>query len=203
MAQKLINAGAASLCLARAEVVVKSAHLHTSSHQTTSTLPDFERLQNLGFIVTAIQSWLHLWNDIQPSELTGLTTSALGQLGHCVMLLFKLTTLHEPGWDTEDLKRRVNCLDVLEDAARKMEGLTTGKGAGGEGGDGGPVVTKGPALLRALKDVLAGELAKAGTHAGVGSVRGEAAMCEPFLSSDVLTDFAMEPWVDEMLATSL
>ncbi|MBE3043130.1 hypothetical protein IMZ48_11275 [Candidatus Bathyarchaeota archaeon] len=187
------------MILARADVVVKSALIPTAKPSTA--LPDFERIQDLQSIVAAIEAWLTLYHDVPTAEFPGLPTSAMAQLGHCVMLLFKLGTLREPGWDTDALRRRVDCLDVLENAARKMEGLQTGLHRGGGEEVEGRVLRKGPVLLRALREVLAVELARAGCGGGVEDKGGEADPYESLVPTDGM-GFAMEPWFEEMLAAS-
>lgn len=51
----------------------------------------------------------------------GVNVDIFAQFTHCLVVLFKLTVLEEPGWDVAEVKRRANVLRIRDHYRDKIE----------------------------------------------------------------------------------
>jgi hypothetical protein len=156
---------------------------------------DLQRLEGLDSLLTAIERWFHVFHELPLVDWIGIPFGIWTQFSQCLTILFRLSTLSEPGWDTEEVRKRADVLDILEGLAQGSERLTESVGlvdsmGAGESG----VFFKAPPLIRGMKAKFAAEMTPA------TSERGETPSTD-----DVLDDFAMcfadDPWLTEMFAS--
>jgi hypothetical protein len=62
-----------------------------------------------------IEQWFEVFDQLPLVDWIDVPYIVFDQLLHSLLLLFKLTILEEPSWDTEDVKKRANLLDIQDD----------------------------------------------------------------------------------------
>jgi hypothetical protein len=135
----------------------------------------------------------------------GLTFNIFVQFGHCMMLLFKLTTLSEPGWDTNEVKKRANVLDMIERTSQRFSSLhRLLEQANGVGIEEHSVFFKATRLTQGLKALF---LAKMTSIAllSEGQSSDDLSTANSFEEysalDDSVMDLADDPWLTEIFAS--
>ncbi|RAL02599.1 transcription factor domain-containing protein [Aspergillus ibericus CBS 121593] len=78
------------------------------------------RLDHLYTCIQLVKQFFDLFFTICPAEYTSLALPNLTQLSHCLVTLFRLSTLDYPGWDKAAVKDTVDILAVAEEIATRM-----------------------------------------------------------------------------------
>jgi len=149
------------LCIYGMEVIVKEALLKRPKVRDQTGLSDLQRLEGLDSILIAIERWIEIFFDVPLIDWIGTTYGILAQFSHCVIVLFKLTSLDEPDWDRTDVMKRANLLDILERLAQRLDsippllGLVDSDDPAETG-----IFFKSSRLIRVLKATFSAELAK-------------------------------------------
>jgi hypothetical protein len=141
------------------DIIIHETILHKPRSQNQAGLPDIQRLARLDSLLTAIERWFEVFHATPNSEWIGTPFGTFTQYGHCTILLFKLTTLDEPGWDTNDVKKRADLLKILERLAARLDTIPQEFNLVDtvEGSDSG-LFFKGPKLIRGMRASFAAEL---------------------------------------------
>jgi len=206
-----------------AEVIIKEGILTSqrSKEQQSSTLSNLQRLEGLNSIVIALERWFDAYFDIPMIDWIGVPFCVHFQFGHSIMLLFKLNILDEPGWDPEELRKRIDLLEVLERGAQRLDDISKVRGVTTEEGDSPEepksILRRAPKLLRRLAGLLKAELercmeAKAQTpsqvdtqSSGYGSASSASSTAEfgtgALIPDDVMMNLVNDPWVADMFNT--
>ena len=90
---------------------------------------DLRRLDGLDSLLTAIERWYEEFYQIPLVDWIGVSFEVFAQFWNCLTLLFKLTTLDEPGWDVEEVRKRVDLLHILDKFAHGFERLPEAVGS--------------------------------------------------------------------------
>ena len=111
------------------EVVL--AHLYstelTINDVTLSQIPvvsshlNFQRLESLYACVESVKSWFKTFFTIPPGAYIGFPFSIFSQLVRCLITLYKLSTLDDPGWDKKGVQKTANLLLILDQVITNME----------------------------------------------------------------------------------
>jgi hypothetical protein len=119
---------------------------------TSTGLPDLQRLAGLESLLTAIERWFEVFHATPNALWIGTPFGTFTQYGHCTILLFKLSTLDEPGWDKNDVKKRADLLEILERLAARLSTIPQEFNLVDtvEGSDSG-LFFKGPKLIRGMR----------------------------------------------------
>lgn len=132
-----------------------------------------------------------------PADWIGITFSVLIQFGHCLMLLFKLGSIDEPGWDTSEVTRRANLLDIIEFFAQRLDdvpkllGMVDAISAGDSG-----LFFKAPKLLRGIKSLFASKMQ------ADGQIPDSAGFDGGFpLAFDIALELAGDPWIPDLFSS--
>lgn len=166
----------------------------TILHEPTACEADFRRLEELNLLLTTIERWYEVFHQIPVVNWIGIPFGIFDQFSHCLIkLLFKLSTLDEPGWNTTEARRRVNMLDILESLAQGFEDLPEAAGLVDGMGDSG-VFFRAPPIIRAMKDKFAEELTPVSEQEGDSHNNIQ-------VSEDFAMYFADEPWLPEMFGS--
>lgn len=177
------------LSLYSTEIIGKEPLLH-NPHSRDQV--DLRRLDGLDSLVTAIERWYGEFCKISLVDWVGISFEVFTQFWNCITLLFKLSTLEEPGWDTEEVRRRVDVLHILEDFALGFEKLPEVMGLVNDTGKGeiGSIFRAAP-HIRATKAKFMADMTPATlqSDAEIGAVdfREDFEMC-----------FDNDPWLGEM-----
>jgi hypothetical protein len=195
-----IKLGSILLFLYTAEISVKEALFNRPKLQDQTGLSNLQRLEGLESILTAIEKWLEVMYKVPPSDWIGITFSVFIQFGHCLMLLFKLGSIDEPGWDTSELTRRANLLDIVEFFAQRLDDIPKllGMVDAASAGDSG-LFFKSPKLLRGIKALFASKMQADGqlprTSDNAGSDGGFS------LPDDIAMELAEDPWIPDLFSS--
>ena len=73
--------------------------------------------------MASLEMWFELFFEVPLPDWIGITFEKYAQFWHCLTLVFKLSTLDEQGWDTEEARRRIDLLDILERFSQNFERL--------------------------------------------------------------------------------
>lgn len=116
-----IYAGSTQYYLYSAELKIRESILtRLASHQDTD-FSGFRKLQDLNALLTCAERWLAVWFEMPLVDWLGITVDTFAQFTHCLIVLFKLTTLSEPGWDREEVRRRADVLAALDRSCDTVE----------------------------------------------------------------------------------
>ncbi|KAJ9296563.1 hypothetical protein DTO271G3_5261 [Paecilomyces variotii] len=97
-----------------------------------------QRLDHLYACLHVVKQFFGLFFTIPPAEYTSLALPYLTQLSHCLVTLFRLSTLDYPGWDKAAVKDTVDILAIAEQIATRMGQVADAVGMRCEGAYGDP-----------------------------------------------------------------
>ncbi len=194
--------GIAQLYLHSTELTIREYFLvKPKAHDPTGFLR-FQRLQQLESILTSIERWRALFSELPLADWTGITVDSFNQFMHCVVVLFKLTTLDEPGWDLEEVRRRADVFEVLDRTCEKIERVPAMLGMVDADGPRNGLFFKTGYLLRAIKALFLEEMTpeKASSAAqtpypGQGGGGTDGYVGDDSIPVDFLMGLADEPWL--------
>jgi len=81
---------------------------------------DFQRLESLYGCLNSIKSWFDIFFTIPLAAYVGFSFSMFSQLGHCLIALYKLSTLDDPAWDKDIVRNTANLPLILDQIANNM-----------------------------------------------------------------------------------
>ncbi|KAJ5114045.1 hypothetical protein N7456_002579 [Penicillium angulare] len=79
-----------------------------------------QRLDHLYACLHVVKQFFDLFFTIPPAGYTSLALPYLTQISHCLVTLFRLSTLDYPGWDKSAVKGTVDLLAITEQILRRM-----------------------------------------------------------------------------------
>jgi hypothetical protein len=197
---ELNSTGSILLFMHSAEIIVKEALFNRPRTHDQTGLSNIQRLEGLESILTAIERWFAVIYKISLNDWIGITFSIFIQFGHCLMLLFKLASLDEPGWDKGEVMRRANLLDILEFFAQRLDdipGLLGMRDTANLGESG--LFFKSSRLLRGIKALFASKLA---LNSQSGEVSGFTEFDDGMsLPDDIAMELLEDPWIPDLFSS--
>jgi len=110
---------------------VELLHLHSttltvnevefSKLPTLSNCSDFYRLEALYVSLNAVKSWFDIFFSIPTTAYVGFPFSIFSQLIHCLISLFKLSTLEDPAWDKGIVRETADVHSILNQIILNMQ----------------------------------------------------------------------------------
>lgn len=198
--------GAALLYIYGTEIIIKEALLNRLNSRDQVGLSDLQRLEGLDSILTAIERWFEVFDAVPLSDWIGTTFSIFAQFSHCIIILSKLTNLDEPGWDTDEVRRRADLLDILERLARRLDSIPRSLGlvdAIGTGESG--IFFKSSRLIRGMKACFLAEMASTPSQKNVqfvGNHHRADFVSESSVPDDLVMQLANDPWLMDIFVSS-
>lgn len=118
------------------------------------------RLSELGSLLACTERWLNEVMNWELAEWVGISVDFFNQLTQCLIVLFKLASVEEPNWDTDEVRRRADVFKVLDHCAEAMEQVPKAVGMvdATEGRHG--LWYKGTRLIHGIKVLMLAEMAK-------------------------------------------
>ena len=113
------------------EIIGKETAIY-KTRAASSGLTDLRRLEGLDSLLTSIERWLEVFRQVPLVHWIGISYSIYAQFYHCVTLLSKLASLDEPGWESEEVRKRADPIDLLEGLAQTFERLPGAVGLVGD-----------------------------------------------------------------------
>jgi hypothetical protein len=100
--------------------------------------------------------WFEVFHELPLLDWIGIPFSIWTQFSQCLKILFRLSTLNERGWDTAEVRKRADALDIMERLTMGSERLTDLVDLVDMGET--SVFFKALPLLRALRAKFAGDM---------------------------------------------
>lgn len=97
-----------------------------------------QRLDHLYACLHVVKQFFDLFFTIPPAGYTSLALPYLTQVSHCLVTLFRLSTLDYPGWDKSTVKSTADILVIAEQIATRMGQVADAVGMRSEGAYGDP-----------------------------------------------------------------
>ncbi|KAH7254985.1 hypothetical protein B0J15DRAFT_495039 [Fusarium solani] len=146
------------LYLCYAELALKK-HLIGEPRTGSQSIPEnFQRLQNLDSALGSTERWLGLLFDMPLSDLAGINVDFCTQFLHCLVILFKLTIHKEPGWDIEEVRKRIDVMSVLDRSHEVLGEVAMAMGIVDDPGPRMGLLFRTAGLFRAVKTLFMAEM---------------------------------------------
>jgi hypothetical protein len=159
--------------------------------------------------LAAVESWLLVFSVIPVTDWFGINVDLFTQFTHCLVVLFKLGTLDEPGWDLEAVKHRADLFGILDRSCEIVDSIPAAVGMVDADGPRKGLLFKTADLFRAIKALFLAEMppnlvggtydSQSGGSNGNGATdfAGEASVTDDFILS-----LADEPWLSDIMWTT-
>jgi hypothetical protein len=139
-----------------------------------------------------------------PGDWVGITVDSFAQFTHMLVVLFKLTILMEPGWDLEEVRRRVDLFDIIDRSCEMLQGLPSELGITDADGPRRGLFFKTTGLLMTIKNLFLAEMPSsmlpsphsheiASDYSSAGDSGGDFS-----IPDDFLFNIADEPWLSDI-----
>jgi hypothetical protein len=94
------------------ELSINEMGISTTTSSVSSS--SFQRLEPLYACLNSIKSWFDIFFEFPLNAYLGISFPFFAQLGHCVVALYRLSTLEVPGWDKDLLRQTADLLQILD-----------------------------------------------------------------------------------------
>ena len=81
----------------------------------------YARIVSLWRSLDAIKSWFDIFDTLSPATIIGLPFPFFAQMGRCIFILYRLSTLDDSAWDQQAVRDKIDLLQVLDMIAEKCE----------------------------------------------------------------------------------
>lgn len=199
------------------ELTIRDQFLGTVKSAGPSSLGQFQRLEELEQTLICIENWLAVFRGIPIDGWVGISVDSFSQFTHCLSVLFRLTTLEDPDWDNEDVRRRADILSLLDYYAVTLDQVHKATGMVNAPGPRSGMFFKTSYLMKALKKLFLKELdpnyeekeQEAGKQPidelmkqGDLHTAPDINMEEPSFTQEFLSGLAEEPWISDVFGTT-
>lgn len=168
-----------------------------------------QRLRNLENALRSTEEWLALHTDMPLGDWVGLSVDVFAQFLHCLVVLFKLSTIDEPGWNQEEVKRRTDVFEVLDRGCAILIAIPGALGLTDCSGPRSGLFFKAPQLLRAIKLLFQTEMQVTASQSTDAqemdfTFGGDVTMSgDGFdVSEEFLQSLSAEPWLSDLFGPS-
>ena len=183
-----------------AEIIVREASVKRPKSQDEAGAVDLQRLEELDSLLTTVERWLEARSKISAFDSLGITFTISSQLAHSVIVLFRLSTLDEPGWDKQEVRKRADLYDVLERTAQAYESLIRVHGMVDDTGTGeSGMLFKAPFLIRGMKANFRAEMAPESDFSASSGDHIVGPFGEPLLMDDTMIYLPDDPLFTELM----
>ncbi|KAI1388440.1 uncharacterized protein F4822DRAFT_402841 [Hypoxylon trugodes] len=140
------------------ELKVRESALGRPRPQDQTGLSQIQRLQDLESLMNNIENWITVYSETPISQWVSFTSDITTQFMQYVVVLFKLNTLDEPGWDLQEVRRRADVFEILDHTCEQLNRLPTLVGMIDADGPRRGFFFKMIRLLRDIKGLLLAEM---------------------------------------------
>ncbi|KAI3323024.1 hypothetical protein HD806DRAFT_535520 [Xylariaceae sp. AK1471] len=197
----------AQFYLYSAKLTIQASLLSRPSAQDHSSLARFRKLQDLDSTLTTIERWLAVFFEMPLFNWVGITVDIFAQFTHCLVVLFKLTTLNETGWDLAEVRRRADVFEVLDRASEAIDRVPATLGIVDVDGPRKGLFFKTPYLLRTIKALFLAQMApepqpdawQSPQNNVSGDLNGAGGSLDSLIPDEVLMGLWDEPWLSDIL----
>ncbi|KAI1177059.1 hypothetical protein F4777DRAFT_543582 [Nemania sp. FL0916] len=195
----------AQFYIENAKLTIQASVLVRPIAQDNVNLAELQALEDADATLRTIESWLAMFFGTPLSQLIGISVDHFAQFTHCLVVLFKLTTLERPYWNVEEVRRRADVFEVLDRAAETISSIPATLGIIDAEGPRRGLLFKTSYLLQAIKALFLTEMRRLEPQqqhqqlipdAQNGSVEfGD----EGYIPDELLASLLDEPWLSDIL----
>ncbi|KAH6890687.1 hypothetical protein B0T10DRAFT_561185 [Thelonectria olida] len=198
------------LYLTSTELRIKDCLLNSAATHGQPSTSQFQRLQDLESTLSCAERFIAVFSSAPPLDWVGINVDSFTQFTHCLVVLFKLTTLNEPDWDVAEVTRRADVFGILDEFCVKATQVPEMAGITDTDGLNRGIFTKTPALLKTIKALMMSEMEPPPVvpipeqNSGQGGDDGFLAgfTNESDASYDFLESLRHEPWLSDIMEYS-
>ncbi|KAI1734295.1 hypothetical protein F4680DRAFT_438896 [Xylaria scruposa] len=177
-----------------AKLTIQASVISRPIAQDYASFAQLQRLRDADATLTTIESWLTIFFEMPLFNWIGISVDVFAHFTHCLVILFKLTTLERPGWDLEEVMRRANVFEILDRAAETVDRVPTTLGIMDAEGPRRGLLFKTSYLFRAIKALFLAEM---------GPQKQQQQQPSLSTAQDGSVDFGDEQYVPDEFLTSL
>ncbi|KAI1803832.1 hypothetical protein F4811DRAFT_553484 [Daldinia bambusicola] len=118
----------------------------------------FQRLQDLDAVLIMTERWFSTLVTLPLPDWHGLTADLFTQFTQYLIVLFRLVTLDEPGWDQDEVRRRADVFAIIDRCCVEVERVPPALGMVDAEGPRSGFFFKMPLLLRDVKVLFIAEM---------------------------------------------
>lgn len=85
--------------------------------------PGFHRVDTFYACLHATKSWFDIFTNLGPDGYIGLSISTFTQLAHCIITLYRLSTVDDPAWNLILVREIADFSLILDQVINSMTGL--------------------------------------------------------------------------------
>ncbi|KAH8892008.1 hypothetical protein GQ53DRAFT_794145 [Thozetella sp. PMI_491] len=168
--------------------------LTTPAASYGGSMPGFERVECLWSSLQAAKAFTDVFTSLPPDTCIGLPFLSWAQYAACIVILYRLSTLEDPGWDCRAVRQTVDLLAVLSAMADRLE-LTSREAGEGAADDIFAQISGMTHMFRMWASVrLAPEEPSALVETGAAAGSGEWLADQEHL----MPDFGNDRWLEEL-----
>ncbi|KAI8630245.1 hypothetical protein F5Y19DRAFT_429452 [Xylariaceae sp. FL1651] len=197
------------LYLHGAELLIRDFILRRPSKRDDTGHLHLQRLQDLNSTLTLAERWIEIFFGMPTADWIGQTVDVFTQFLHCLVVLFKLITLNEPGWDVAEVRRRADIFKILDHACDTVDRVTTELGMVDADGPRHGLFFKSNYLFRTIKALLLAEMEQDRRPGPalypLDNVYSDfnAVFSDPnWVPEDFMMSVANEPWMSDIFMSS-
>ncbi|KAK6446169.1 hypothetical protein FP744_10002418 [Trichoderma asperellum] len=187
------------------ELKIKEFFLRRNESNNQHNGTHIQRVQDLESALIGIEKLLAVFDNLALPDWVGITVDNFTQLTHSLVVLFKLNTLNEPGWDLIETRKRADVIRILDHYSERAERALEMAGIVENGGLNRGLLNKAPHFFKTVKMLMWTEMTKNMAHLNLEKDINEAF---PSSAEDIMTsdDFIMslvqEPWLSDLMDDS-
>jgi hypothetical protein len=187
------------------ELKIKELFLRRKESSNQHNGIHIQRVQDLESALVIIERLLDVFDNLPLPDWVGVTVDNFTQLTHCLVVLFKLNTLNEPGWDLIETRKRADVIRILDHYTERAERAFEMAGIVENDGLNRGVLNKASQFFKTVKMLMWTEMTKNMTHLnlekditeGFPSSAGDTVIPDEFIMSLV-----QEPWLSDLMEDS-
>lgn len=135
----------------------------------SGTMPDLQRYEAMEACLSAVKDWFDRHFSIPSFVYIGMTFSYWCHMCHCLLALYRLSVMDEPGWDRRAVRNKIDLITICEQLRLGFEDVAAQRRL-----DAGPTVeedgfAKFTRMLRTMKSSWVAELAALEGNQGTNS----------------------------------
>ncbi|KAI0873121.1 hypothetical protein GGS24DRAFT_464915 [Hypoxylon argillaceum] len=184
-----------------AKLTIQSLAIGRPMAPDSANLAQIQRLRDADATLTTIENWLAVFFEMPLFDWIGINVDVFAQFTHCLVVLFKLTTLETPGWDLEEVQRRANVFEILDRAAETVDRVPATLGIVDAEGLRRGLLFKTSYLFRAIKTLFLAEMGPQKQQQSLPAAEGGSLgfVDDGYFPDDFLTSLWDEPWLSDIL----
>ncbi|KAF3075519.1 hypothetical protein CFAM422_002544 [Trichoderma lentiforme] len=184
------------------ELKIKEFFLRHKESNNQHNGIQIRRVQDLESALTVIEHLLAVFDDLPILDWVGISVDYVTQLTHCFVVLFKLNTLKEPGWDLFETRKRADVIQILDQYSAKAERALEIIGIVGNEGPNWGLFNKGPHFFKTIRMLMWTEMATNMTYLNVEGDNPEelpGLTADNIVPDDLVMSLAQESWLSNLI----